>query len=276
MAYNLCLGGADRVEEIHSVLAATAADAVALTEADNPQVVAGLAARLGMQHVWAEGSGDRHIALLSRFPITSWRIYNRPPLTQAVLETTLDLRHVTSFDFAQDRRDTSHISRVTLYSVHFLPYLLLPFEIRRAQAVNGLLGIIRRHQPGPHLILGDVNAIAPGDRVLQRSNPARMRRVMALQGGLVFHTAISRLLRAGYVDCYRAMHPPTPSASSPDGMDPLDGFTWMTGNRTTRYDYIFADSQLAPRLRQCWVVDDIPAVEKASDHYPLMACFELP
>jgi hypothetical protein len=49
-----------------------------------------------------------------------------------------------------------------------------------------LLAIIRARQPGRHLILGDLNAIAPGDRVLQQRNPARMRRIMWLQLGLNF------------------------------------------------------------------------------------------
>ena len=48
MAYNLYFGGADRVDDIHAVIAHAAPDAVALTEADDPGVVADLAARLGM------------------------------------------------------------------------------------------------------------------------------------------------------------------------------------------------------------------------------------
>jgi endonuclease/exonuclease/phosphatase family metal-dependent hydrolase len=151
----------------------------------------------------------------------------------------------------------------TFYNVHFLPYLLLPFEIRRWQAAGALLDVIRKRPPVPHLILGDLNAIAPGDRVLQHSNPPRMRRVMALQFNLIFRLAMPRLLRAGYVDCFRRQHPAA------------DGFTWMPGNRTTRYDYILADARLAPALRACRVVDDIEEVNTASDHFPLVAEFEL-
>ena len=264
MTYNIYFGGADRVDALESVLARIAPDVAALTEADDPQVVAELARRLGLQHVWARGSGDRHIALLSRFPIRDWKIYNRPPLTQAALETTLDLGPSGS---------------LTVYSVHLLPYLLLPFEVRRAQAMRELL----RHAaavPGPCLILGDLNAIAPGDRVLQSKNPWRMRRLMLLQANIIFHFAIPELRRAGYVDCYRARHPAAGPASPANHLPEsartmADGFTWHTGNRTTRYDYIFADDRVAPRLRDCRVVDDIPGLEAASDHYPLLAEFEL-
>lgn len=247
LTYNLYLGGVDRLEAVYTVLASIQADLIALTEADDPQVVGTLAERLEMEYVWARGSGDRHIATLTRLPLLGWQIYNQPPLTQAVLETKLDLGTTS----------------LTVYNAHFLPYLLLPFEVRRWQAVGKLLAVIRRRSPGPHLILGDLNSIAPGDRVLQRNNPARMRRVMAWQFNLIFRLAIPRLLKAGYIDCFRTLHPQA------------DGFTWMPGNRTTRYDYIMADPGLASALRSCRVVDDIEAIHLASDHFPLLAEFEV-
>jgi endonuclease/exonuclease/phosphatase family metal-dependent hydrolase len=246
LTYNLYFGGTDRLEAIQQVLAHARADVITLTEADDPEVVATLAERLELNHIWAEGSGDRHIATLSRLPILEWQVYNKPPLTQAVLETKLGLSDRT----------------VSVYSVHFLPYLLLPFEIRRWQAVGKLLEVIRGRQPGPHLVVGDLNAIAPGDRVLQHRNPARIRRVMALQLGLIFRLALPRLLKAGYVDCFRRLHPEE------------DGFTWMPGNLTTRYDYILASPDVAPALQSCRVVDELEAVKVASDHLPLLAEFQ--
>ena len=245
--YNIYLGGTGRFEAIHAVLAHLNADVIALTEADDPKLVASLAERLEMHHVWAKGSGNRHIATLSRFPILEWHIYNTPPLTQAVLETRFDVGE----------------KNLTLYNVHFLPYLLLPFEIRRWQAVGKLLKIIQAKQPGPHLILGDLNAIAPDDRVLQHRNPARMRRIMGLQLGVIFHFAIHRLLKAGYTDCYRYIHPKE------------DGFTWYPANPTTRYDYILADATITAHLQSCQVINDIDVLEQASDHMPLVADFEI-
>ncbi len=245
LTYNLFFGGADRFQAIQAVLAHANADIAALTEADDPEVVARLAGHLQMEHVWARGSGDRHIAVLSRFPVRAQKVYAAPPLTQAALEVRLD----------------TPSGPLTVYAVHLLPYLLLPFELRRWQAVGRLLQVIRQNRPGPHLILGDLNAIAPGDRVLQARNPPPMRRLMRWQFGLVFRLAVPRLLRAGYVDCYRALHPHE------------DGFTWMPGNLTTRYDYIFADPQMAARLQTCDVLSDPPAVSTASDHLPVMATF---
>ncbi len=251
VTYNIEFGGRGREAAIERVLAGLEADVIALTEADDPAVVAGLADALGLHHVWAEGSGARHLATLSRFPILDWQIHNRPPLSQGVLATKLGV--------GNGERGSGEV--ITVYNVHFLPFLLLPFEMRRWQAVGRLLALIREEAPGPHLIVGDVNSIGPGDRVRQRRNPARMRRVMALQAGIVFRLAVPRLLRAGYVDCFRRLHPES------------DGFTWMTGNPTTRYDYVLADRAMAPRLRACRVVTDAPGVEAASDHYPLLASF---
>jgi exodeoxyribonuclease-3 len=248
LAYNIGGGCAERLEALHAVLAHARPDVAALTEANDPDVIQTLARRLGLSHSWERGSGTNCVATLSRFPIIESQIHRTPPLTQAALEVTLQLPGQLP---------------LTIYNVHFLPYLLLPFEIRRWQAVGKLLSVIRQRAPGPHLIVGDLNAVAPGDRVLQHRNPPRMRRVMALQFNLIFHLALPRLLRAGYVDCFRNMNPAQ------------DGFTWMPHNRTTRYDYILADLTLAPALRACRVVDDVEAVNAASDHLPVLAEFEL-
>jgi endonuclease/exonuclease/phosphatase family metal-dependent hydrolase len=245
LTYNLEFGGRDRLEAIYELLAYINADVIGLTEADDQEVVQTLAERLGLNHVWGRGSGERHIALLSRYPIQQWQVYNKPPLTQGALEAQLQLP----------------TGPLAIYVVHFLPFLLLPLEIRRWQAVGKLLEIIRGNAPVPHLIIGDVNAIGPGDRVLQHKNPARMRRVMLLQLRLIFRLAIPRLLRAGYTDCFRHLHPHE------------HGFTWWTINPTTRYDYIFADPQMLPQLQTCHVVEDHPAIRHASDHFPLLAEF---
>lgn len=245
LTYNLEFGGREQLSAITTVLQQINADVVGLTEADDEGVVATLADCLQMHHLWARGSGDRHIALLSRYPVSAWQIYNEPPLTQAVLQARIDAPG----------------GAFTIFNVHFLPYLLLPYELHRWRAVGALLRLIRQNPPGPHLILGDLNAIGSGDRVLHRQNPARMRRVMAWQLFIVFRLAILRLLRAGYTDCFRHLHPTE------------DGFTWHTGNRTTRYDYILADGMFAAALQSCRVVDDVARVETASDHYPVLAEF---
>ena len=244
--YNLYLGGRDRLDLIHEVLVGLDADVVGLTEADDPEVVAELARRLDVDHVWARGSGDHHIAALYRLPLADWRVHTRKPLTQAVLET----------------RFTGPGGPLTVYTAHLLPYLLLPFEIRRWQAAGALLALIRSRPAETHLIVGDLNAVARGDQVRHRDNPARMRRIMAMQGYAVPRLAVPRLVRAGYLDCFRHLHPDDP------------GFTFMPRVRTTRYDYVLAPPDLAARLAACEVVRQPAAVLDASDHLPLMAEFD--
>ncbi len=246
LAYNLWFGGADKQEAIHDVLAHCNADFVGLTEADDPQVITALAQRLNMNHIWARGSGDRHIAALSRLPIRDWQVHNTPPLTQAVLEVTLDIE-----------------PPLTIYVVHLLPYLLIPFEIRRWQAVGKLLQVIGERGNGRHLLIGDFNCIAPNDRVLLDKNPEKMRRLLRWQLNYIPRWAMPRLLKAGYIDCFRYLNPND------------DGFTWWTINPTTRYDYILIPPDMLPTLQSCRVVGDHPAIAEASDHFPVSAEFAI-
>ena len=70
-------------------------------------------------------------------------------------------------------------------------------------------------------------------------------------------------LRAGLTDCFRELHPTD------------DGFTLSTGHPNSRLDYILINASLKPRLKNCWVVHEPAAVNRASDHYPVAAEFEL-
>ncbi len=57
LTYNLEFGGRKQVEKIYTVLAHCNADVIGLTEADDPEIVADLATRLRMHHIWAEATG---------------------------------------------------------------------------------------------------------------------------------------------------------------------------------------------------------------------------
>ncbi|HLI90938.1 MAG TPA: endonuclease/exonuclease/phosphatase family protein [Ktedonobacteraceae bacterium] len=73
-----------------------------------------------------------------------------------------------------------------------------------------------------------------------------------------------RLLRAaGYIDCYRRMHPHSP------------GFTCPAGAPAGRIDYIFASPTLAARLASCSEITESEGLpgSDASDHLPVMAEF---
>ncbi len=254
VTYNIAFGRWEQIDDLHDILADTDADIIALNEADQEDVVIELARRLGLHHVWARGSGDRHIATLSRYPIQSWTIHNRKPLTQAALATTLDYAPL-------------HREPLTVYNVHLRPDPFWHAEILRWLAVGRLLGIVRADRPGPHLIVGDFNTYAPGDPVdvatILRTTSPGYRRMLRLQRNRFLRIALQRLLDAGYTDCFRKLHPDDP------------GYTFMRFQQpVNRMDFILADRRLAPRLRCCSVLDVLPQTAFASDHYPVMAEFE--
>ncbi len=74
---------------------------------------------------------------------------------------------------------------------------------------------------------------------------------------------VPRMIEAGYVDCYRSVHP--------DG----EGYTCATWMPAARIDYVFADAAMAERLLSCDVVGPDPDVAGASDHFPVVAEFSL-
>jgi len=78
---------------------------------------------------------------------------------------------------------------------------------------------------------------------------------------------VPRLTEAGYVDCFRRLHPAG------------DGYTCATWLPAARIDYVFADRRMADKLVACDVVglDGLPDadVAAASDHFPVVADFRL-
>ena len=111
LAYNIGGGCAEKLDTLYTVLAHAQPDLAALTEANDPVVIKDLAERVGLAYVWERGSGTNHVATLSRYPMIESHIHRTPPLTQAALETKVD----------------TPAARTSIYNVHFLPYLLLPF-----------------------------------------------------------------------------------------------------------------------------------------------------
>lgn len=248
--YNVASPSAEKIPLLADVISATQAQIITLNEADDQTVIAALAQRLGMYHIWARGSGDRHVATLSRFPITAWRIYNRKPLTQAALLTTL-----------------ATPTPLTIFNVHFRPDPYWHFEAIRYLAANALLSVARPYRDKPHLLMGDFNTYAKGDSVDVQTMLRYMRpsdqQILARQRYRFLRLSLPRLLRAGYIDCYRTCQPNS------------RGFTMTRhGHPVSRLDYILANPNIAPRLTHCtiWDADGVLAV---SDHYPVIAEFAL-
>ena len=131
-------------------------------------------------------------------------------------------------------------------------------ERRRVFELRALLAAIARHQPGPHALVGDFNAVAPGELLNIRKLPARLRALVWLSGGAIRWKTIATILEAGYADAFRACHP-----------DEV-GSTFPTWDPHIRLDYLFVPRPFAGHVRAC-TVHDHAGTREASDHLPLDA-----
>jgi endonuclease/exonuclease/phosphatase family metal-dependent hydrolase len=249
MTYNILDGGAGREAALTEVIRTAAPDMVIMPEVMQPAALERMASDLGM--VWCTARGPergRKVGALSRLPILGWRSLRSRWTWRECVEISVRLPGGQP---------------LTIYGLHLVAFHSWLFEWWRIQEARGLLEHIRRAAPGPHLLAGDFNAIAPGDRAVWEGAPPWVRAQLWFQAGRVLHYALRTLLEAGYVDCFRVLHPHD------------DGFTLPAPDPKVRLDYVFADQVLSPALRECRVVAQPAAVKTASDHLPVLAEFEV-
>ncbi|MGH7642706.1 MAG: endonuclease/exonuclease/phosphatase family protein [Candidatus Dormibacteria bacterium] len=320
--YNILLGGGGRWAELAEVLQELDADVIALQEAEDRPAVERVAEQLGYQVVYGMAPSPRHQAVLTRLSVQSWSNHRDPAIF---------LRN--SLEIWLERPPGSRLPPLCLHTVH----LTAAFHRRgraepeRVRELTAVRGHAAAHPEADHLILGDFNAVAPGDRVratefFAQINQWRRSGVLeeagalgpvppglahlrwwqdaeargaiveelpeavrsglprlpwlvhpllevlprndatdAVLGALLPRAAVRSMLRAGYVDCLRSLHP---RASA---------FTCPSYQPAVRIDYIFASKALAERLIRCEVVGrsgELASVaRRASDHFPVLAEF---
>jgi endonuclease/exonuclease/phosphatase family metal-dependent hydrolase len=323
--YNILLGGEQRRELLRNVLRRIDADVVALQEVREVDRIRGLAEELGMEMFLGEPSdpdSPMHTAILTRLPVRTWR--NR--------------RH-------HGRMLRSHLhcdietggSDLPVIGVHCL-HLAARFgdrnkgEARRIREIGAVLTDIADEPALPHMLIGDFNALSPGDDILatsffRRMNDLRRAGLLVVEsngiltplaphgnsaddgladrwrragvdprllggipalprvvapltvglpvsramdrflGRLIERWTVERLLKEGYVDCYRHIHPRA------------RGLTCATWQLSARVDYIFATDDLAAHVVGADVVGartwPDPDAAVASDHYPVVADFRV-
>lgn len=249
LTYNVLDGGVGREKFILEVLHTTQPDIIILQEVFQPDIVDELAKALGMKFFFAKGNSKRHLALLSRLPLVAQESYHPfPPIHTTALETVLE--------YAPDQH-------LHVFGVHLIAQPLVIFELWRQWEIKTILQKTRPYHSKPILIAGDFNAIAPHDLVAVTSWPRFLKLMLALQGGRIFRRAIREIMRAGFIDCYRLLHPDE------------RGFTLPPPTPNTRLDYIFVNDVLRNCVQKCYVVQEPKAVEQASDHYPVMVEFNM-
>ena len=236
LSYNILKGGVGRESLIAGVISAQQPDLVILQEAYRPEVVQQLAATCGFEHFAA--SPGHSVAFMSRIGIAGhvWRRIRWA--RRAYLEI------VTATDFR-------------IYGVHLSAVHSNLTEQRRAYELRTLLKSVERHQQGLHVVTGDFNTLAPGERLDMNKLPPRLRALAWVTGKSIRWITIRMMLEAGYVDGYRKFHGD-------------EGYTFTTWDPHVRLDYAFLPAPFTGNLQRCEVVKDLPGLKQASDHFPLV------
>jgi endonuclease/exonuclease/phosphatase family metal-dependent hydrolase len=300
LSYNILAGGKRRVDQLTKIISSAHPDIIGLAEATSLRAVEEMADRLGMQYRISGNSTegqDWQIALLSRLPIVETHAYERPGiLTKPLLEACVeegDGRKLTVFvthmaaAFYQGRGGDS---------------------IRRREAQE-ILRIMASKRGTPHLLIGDFNAIAPGDRLkastlvhylVTMDRRHQQKHSLASVGHqhldfvvpepLRFLNPLLRLIPRSKVlsalfDGAGSLYAPRGSISMLRKAGYVDcfrhlnpntpGFTCPASAPAGRIDYIFASPELVERLSGCRVVTAGNGLrgDEASDHLPVVAEF---
>jgi endonuclease/exonuclease/phosphatase family metal-dependent hydrolase len=299
LSYNILVGGKRRVDQLTKIISSTQPDIVGLVEANNPQVVEEIAQRLGMQYRMSGSypqANNWQNALLSHLPIIETHVHNYPDiLTKPFLEVCIE---------EADGR------KLTVFITHLASafYQSRGGDGQRQHEVQEILRIMVSKRGTPHLLMGDFNAIAPGDQLkasallrylikmdrLYRRNPhqhsgypnldsvipERFHFLYPFLETLAHNKVLCALLdKAGSVYASRGSISMLHKAGYIDCFrlkNPKDpGFTCPAASLAGRIDYIFASPELAEHLSESYVVAEGNGIrgDAASDHLPVVAEF---
>jgi exodeoxyribonuclease-3 len=243
LSYNIRFGGTGREAPLAEVIREANPDVVVFQEASDPRVVARLALATGLG-TWGAQPGYS-TGFMSRVPVAEYTWRHPAGARHPVLDLLLGDRETRIFGL--------HLSaRFSKWS-----------ERRRRREIGALLDGIREQEHGFHVLVGDFNALAPGERLEAWRMPAWIQALVWVSGRDIARDTIQAMLDAGYVDMYRALHPKEPGHSFP---------TW---GAHVRLDYVFTPAAYAQRVVECDVGIGYKAAAAASDHYPLLSVLDV-
>jgi len=249
MTYNILNGGVGREQAILEVIQSVQPDIVILQEVYTPDFLQDLGTALNMEPFFATGNKKRRVALLSHLPIRSARSHH--PLFPI-------WRNVVEAEIVYQPNKTLFV-----FGVHPKADLGIVSEWWRKWEAQHILKYVSLYSDKLCLVAGDFNAVAPGDSIGVNRMPQWLRLKLYLQGNRVYHFSIREYLAAGFTDSFRHLN------------ESEAGFTLPPPDPNSRLDYIFVNGELSKYLKECWVVREPLVVEKASDHYPVVAEFDL-
>lgn len=242
LSYNIRYGGRGRETALATVIRAAQPDVVILQEASDRNVMAQLARETELPH-W-DSRPKYSTGFLSRTPVVQSNWHRPWGARHAFLEVQLEEPHVR------------------IFGLHLSAWFNNWTERRRAFEIGSLLHAIREHQDGFHLIAGDFNALAPGERLRADRMPHWIRAMVWLSGRDVARHTIQHMLDQKYIDAWRVLHP--------DG----EGYTFPTWDPHVRLDYVFTPDRYLAKLAACEVFAAGEA-KTASDHFPLLVELEV-
>src|SRR5437588_2747561 len=157
LSYNIQSGGTYRTDKLATIIEATRADIIGLTEATDPQVAEELAQKLGM-HLSMSGEAknhtDWHVVLLSRLPVKDIQTHVRPDI--------LTKQHLLEVTFEENNGNL-----LTVFVVHLTANFYkgsVSNRIRQTE-MQEILRTMAARQGTPHLLMGDFNAVSPGETI---------------------------------------------------------------------------------------------------------------
>lgn len=243
LSYNIRFGGRKRQKQLAEVIGAAAPDLVVFQEAIDPEVIKNLAAATGLPF-WAARS-EHSIGYISRHEISHHEWHYPAGAKHSFLEIA-----ITGCE-------------TPIFGLHLSSTFSKWAERRRTREIRALLKSIERHQQGFHVLVGDFNTLAAGERLDVRRMPAWIRGLVWLSGRDIQRETIQVVRDASYADAYRSLHPDD------------KGYTFPVWDPHLRLDYLFVPEKFANRVLKCEVMADLPSALDASDHFPLLAELDL-
>jgi exodeoxyribonuclease-3 len=242
LTYNIRFGGGGREEALTDTIRAAAPDLVVFQEATRPEVIQRLAAATGMT-TWA-AEHFQSVAFMTRLDVAHHGWFRPPPCRRAFLEIAL----------------TGASSPI--FGVHLSAAHTNWMEGRRVREMRAMLAVIAARQHGFHVLAGDFNTLAPGERLDLGRLPLHLRLLARIGGPTIRWRTVQIMIDAGYADAYRVLHPGA------------EGETFPTWSPQMRLDYVFVPANAIERVRHC-EIEQPPRARAASDHFPVLAEIEL-
>jgi endonuclease/exonuclease/phosphatase family metal-dependent hydrolase len=243
LSYNIRFGGSGRESRLARVIRTVSPDLVVFQEATDTRVIERLAK--ATDYPFWSAQRAHSIAYLSRVEVSYHEWHYPAGAKHSFLEIVLAG------------------TEARIFGLHLSSMFSKWGERHRAREIRALLNGIERHQHGFHVVVGDFNTLAPTEELDVRRMPAWIRALVWMSGRDIQRETIQIMLDAGYADGFRLLHPE------------VKGYTFPTWDRHLRLDYVFVPKPFAERLVACEVITTPAEVADASDHFPLLAQFEI-